>query len=301
MAIITKEKLDQLAGIIRRHVDWFLWRLLGRSVVDVDPTKVHVPESVSSPLPTSIVELSFILGEKEALLTKKEYSTTNWVDLEAAARRPMTELEQLQIRAAELSAYSAYRKLGDDIVNGLYDELSRATDKVISESQVRDIIKDKVKFGVETNRAYFDVAKDLVGTLKEEKRNWSRVASNEMHRAKQLGVLNAIITKKDIYRDSDGEDSSVTVVPAAGACEDCLRLYIGKDGHPKIFKISELLRNAGTNYQRPWRKNVKPVVPPVHPHCFCRIRFVPRGWGWNKEGRFTLLDPVAAFGKKAKP
>jgi hypothetical protein len=145
------------------------------------------------------------------------------------------------------------------------------------------------------------VAKDLVGDLKEKKRNWYRVASTEMHKARQLGVANAIIGKKDIYRDSEGINSLVTIVPAPDACDDCKRLYLEAGGNPRIFKITELLSNAGSNYQRPWRKNAKPVVPPLHPHCFCRIRYAPPGWGWNKEGRFTLLDPQVAFGKKAKP
>lgn len=298
MSIFTKEKLDKIAEIIRRHVDWFLGRLLGDRFSTVDSSKVEVPAKVAEPLPVSIIQLSFILGEQEAQLKESEWTTYGWGDLSAAAKKPFTELEQLQIKAAELSAYSAYRKLGDDIANGLYRELANASNSVVSEGQVRDIIKDKIKFGVETNRAYFDVAKDLVGSLKEQKRNWYRVASTEMHRARQLGVANAIIQKKDVYRESKGIDSLVTVVPAPTACEDCKRLYLGKDGNPKIFKITELLDNAGTNYQRPWRKNAKPVVPPLHPFCYCRLRYVSPGWGWNKEGRFTLLDPEVAFGKK---
>jgi hypothetical protein len=301
MAIITKEKLDKLADIIRRHVGWFLWRLFGEDFSSVDSSKVGVPGAAADKLPVSITHLSFILGEQEALLKESEWETYGWGDLDEAARKPLTELEQLQVKAAELSAYSAFRRLGEDIVNGLYDELAQTTGAVISESQVRGVIKDKIKVGVETNRAYFDVAKDLVGDLKEKKRNWYRVASTEMHKARQLGVANAIIGKKDIYRDSEGINSLVTIVPAPDACDDCKRLYLEAGGNPRIFKITELLSNAGSNYQRPWRKNAKPVVPPLHPHCFCRIRYAPPGWGWNKEGRFTLLDPQVAFGKKAKP
>jgi len=301
MAIITKEQLEKVAEIIRRHVGWFMWRLFGESFSSVDSSKVKVPSAASDKLPVSIIHLAFMLGEQEALLKESEWKTYGWGDLEEAAKRPLTELEGLQVKAAELSAYSSFRRLGEDIVNGLYDDLAQTTGAVISEGQVRGILKDKIKFGVETNRAYFDVAKDLVGDLKEKHRNWYRVASTEMHKARQLGVAQAIIEKKDIYRDSEGINSTVTIVPAPTACEDCKRLYMGPDGNPKIFRLAELLNNAGSNYQRPWRKNAKPVVPPLHPHCFCRIRYAPPGWGWNKEGRFTLLDPEVAFGKKAKP
>jgi len=300
MAILTKEKLDKVAEIIRRHVEWLLWRLLGSSFSSVDSSKVDIPSAAADQLPVSMIQLSFILGEQEAILKESEWTDYGWIDLEAAAKKPRTELEQLQIKAAELSAYSSYRRLGDDIVNGLYDKLAQTTGAVVSESQVRGTIKDKIRFGVDTNRAYFDVAKDLVGDLKEKQRNWYRVASTEMHKARQLGVANAIIGKKDIYKDSEGIDSLVTIVPAPDACGDCNKLYLDSKGNPKIFKLSELLGNTGSNYHRPWRKNAKPVVPPLHPHCYCRIRYAPPGWGWNQEGRFTLLDPQVAFGKKAK-
>jgi hypothetical protein len=96
----------------------------------------------------------------------------------------------------------------------------------------------------------------------------------------------------DVYRFANGAESNVAVAHDSDACQDCVRIYNDpKTGNPRIFKISELLANEGSNYQRPWRRNAKPVIPPLHPGCFGRLRYVPAGWGWSAQGKFTLVDP----------
>jgi hypothetical protein len=300
MAILTKEQLDKIREIIQRHVSWFIWRLFGDKFAESDPSQVAVPKYIQDQLPTSLTKLSFVLGREEALMKESEWKSYSWDSLEQAAAKKLTPVEELQVQAADLAAYSKYRQLGEDIANGIFEKLAQQTNQAVSEGQVRGIIQDKIKFGTETTRRYSDVANDLRDALQENKRNWERVASTEMHQARQQGVVHAIVNKLDFYEDSAGADSLVAVVPAPDACSDCDRLYLSQSGTPKIFKLSELLANAGTNYQRPWRDNAMPVVPPLHPHCFCRLRYVPPGWGWNKDGRFTLIDPKSAFPKVEK-
>jgi hypothetical protein len=134
------------------------------------------------------------------------------------------------------------------------------------------------------------VARELAEKTGEYKRNWHRVAVTELHAARQNGTVAAILNKIDVYAYADGEDSQVSVVPEATACADCRRLYLDKQGNPRIFKLSDLLSNSGTNYIRPWRHNAQAVVPPLHPNCYCRIRYVPGGWGWE-DGKMVLQDP----------
>jgi len=300
MAILTKEQLDKIREIVQRHVSWFIWRLFGDEFASSDPSKVTASKHIQDQLPVSLTKLSFVLGREEALMKESEWGSYTWDNLAEAAAKQLTPVEKLQVQAAALSAYSKYRRLGEDISNGLFSRLADETNQAVSEGQVRGIIQDKIEFGTETTRKYSDVANDLSGALKENKRNWTRVASTEMHQARQQGVASAIINKVDIYEHGEGPDSLVTVVPAPDACIDCNRLYLSRSGNPKIFRLSELMGNAGSNYQRPWREHARPVVPPLHPHCFCRLRYVPPGWGWNKEGRFTLTDPKAAFPEVAK-
>lgn len=295
MAIINKDQYDRIAGIVRRYTDWFVNRLF--SPTYVSKPEVSIDEDKLTELSTSMVKLSFDLGVTEASLKDSEWSQYTW-DALKDSQRPLTEIQKLQVQATEMSAATQYRRLADDIVNGLFDRLAQATRTTVSEAQVRGEIKEQIRAGVEGNRSYRDVAHSLVGELKEQQRNWTRVASTEMHAARQRGVAEAIRSGIDIYENSEGNDSLVAVVPAPDACRDCKRLYLDeRTGHPKIFKLSELMSNEGTNYVRPWRDNAEPVVPPLHPHCFCRLRYVPPGWGWNEQGRFTMTQPEKAFSK----
>ena len=299
MAILDKDQFDRIAEIVKRYTTWFTRRLFGESYSKETPN-VNVNVEPLIELPASLIRLSFQLGLKESVLKEKEWEQLDW-DALTDSLRPLTPVQELQVQASELSAHTRYRRLSEDITNGLYERLALETAKVVTEAQVRGVIKEQVKVGVAANRAYYDVAKDLVGQLKEQQRNWGRVASTEMHAARQNGIASAIVSKTDIYSDGEGEDSLVAVSMAPDACSDCRRLYLDPNtGKPKIFKLSELMANAGTNYQRPWRVNAKPVIPPLHPFCFCRLRYIPPGWGWNNEGRFTMINPKEAFPEVVK-
>jgi hypothetical protein len=293
--VLTRAQIEKLAKIIEQHATWFAWRVHGEnaaSKADVDRLKTSglFPMDVS----VSSIRYSYVLGKLESLLKENEYKKLSWTDLVEIAEGKILPIDKLKIDAAELSFRSRYRRLADDLKNNLYDQLSQATGRAVTEAEVRGKIRDVVKVGVEMQRSYQQVARDFVETLGETKRSWTRVAATEMHAAHQRGVVGAILQGEDIYEDAEGEDSNVAVVHDADMCEDCKRLYY-EGGTPKIFKLKELLANEGSNYQRPWRKNAGPVVPPLHPHCNGRVRYVPPGWGWNKEGRFTLIDPKAAY------
>ena len=297
MVFLDKDQLERINAIIKRYTDWYKRRILGPTYTE-KPSNIKIDETKLTPMDRSVIELSFELGINEAVLKESEWKDYSWDALQES-KKPLTPIQKLQIEASELSMNSKFRRLGEDITSGLYDKLAQATSKVVSEAQVKGIIHDKIKVGVEANRAYYDVAHDLVGDLKEQQRNWARVASTEMHAARQNGIASAIATGTDFYEDADGVESDVAVTLAPDACKDCNRIYIDEaTGHPKIFKLVELLKNTGTNYQRPWRENAKPVIPPLHPSCHCRIRYVPPGWGWNEKGRFTLVDPDKAFPEK---
>jgi hypothetical protein len=293
MPILTAAQIEKLAEIIRQHATWLTWRLLGNKYVSKDEIdKLKTAGILPMETQTPAIKYAFVLGELESLLKEAEWKGLSFDDLVEAATARHTDVQKLQIQASELTAYTTLRGLEDDIKNGLYQSLARATQQTINEGVVKDIVKDETKLGIEMDKNFRQVANELAEKTKEYKRNWHRVASTELHAARQNGVASAIINGVDIYEHADGVDSGVSVVPAGDACKDCIRLYVDpKTGQPKIFKLSELLANAGTNYIKPWRKNVKPVIPPTHPHCFCRLSYVPAGWSWNEKGRLTLTEP----------
>lgn len=294
MPILTRQQIEELAQIIRQHASWLTWRLFGNQFIsDSDLQKLKDKKILPMDVQVDAIKHAFILGELESLLKTTEWKNLSWEQLQEVAQSPHSDVEKLQIEASELSAYTVLRGLEDDIRNGLYDSLAKTTKAAIGEGQVSGIVRDEVKLGVDLSKRFDQVAIDLAERTKEVKRNWHRVAATELHAARQNGIVHSITTGTDVYKYSKKADSSVSVVPDPDACSDCKKMYLGKDGKPIIFKLSELLNNAGSNYVRPWRKNARPVVPPLHPHCYCTIRYVPEGWSWGDEGHLTMTDPDA--------
>jgi hypothetical protein len=292
MDLPTLKQIKILAEIVRTHASWITWRLLGEQFVSVEDLRKLKDEGI---LPTGeqvpLIQSAFSLGRLESLLTKNEWKNLTWGQLMTMAGKEQTPIQQAQIAASQLSAYTTLRGLSNDIERGIYESLSREVGEVVDEAVVKDKVAEAITEGVKERKSYIRVANDLRKVLEDQKRNWYRVATTEMHAARQRGVVSAILDQEDIYHESEGAESAVAIVPDPDACSDCNRLYLDSSGNPKVFKLSELLENSGTNYQRPWRKNAKPVVPPLHANCFCNLRYVPPGWGWNKEGRFTVVDP----------
>lgn len=300
MAVLTRQQVERLAEIIRQHVSWFTWRAYGKdriSEADLNELKRLniLPMDVSVPS----IQYSYVLGRLESLLKRGEWRELSWEQLQREAEGRYTPLDKLQIAAADLSAEAKLRGLRSQIENKVYDTLAQETNRTISEAQVKGRVRDAVQMGVEVGRSYAEVAKKLVDTLREPTRDWTRVASTEMHTARQMGTANAILQKQDVYEDAEGEDSNVIVVPDPDACSDCLEMYT-EGGKPKVFKLSYLMANAGTNYIKPWRRNAKPVVPPLHPNCYCRLQYVPPGWDVGDDGEVALVNPEKAYGRKAK-
>ena len=246
--MLTRRLLDRLAEIIRRRVEEYHRRLFGTSISGEDgPTA-----SGEDLLPVSVIQLSFSLGKAEAVLKEEEWKQVTWDQLKTSAQVELTETEQRQIEAAELSAYTEFRGLADDIQDGLFQKLAQATGKVVTEAQVRGTIVDKVQLGVEANRSYQTVAAELVGDLKEQKRNWVRVASTEMHSARQRGVAQTIRSGEGVYKDADGDDSRVAVVPAGDACFILGTLVTTKRGSIPIEDVK--IGDEVVSHKLRWRR-----------------------------------------------
>lgn len=293
--MINQDQINRLLEIFRSKLTWLVWRLMGNKYVSQQDI-ANLKKQKLLPMNAQIEanELAFVFGKLEAVLKKAEWRNLSWEDVLKAAKTRQSDIQQLQIQSSELSTFSVIRGLVEDIQKGLFDSLSDFTQKPVTEGVIRNIIGDVVKEGVESRENYKVVGDRLATLLNERKRLWRRVALTEMHTARQAGVVNAIVSGVDVYKYSEKEESNVAVQVTGGACEDCRRIYLNPEtGHPKFFKIKELLSNSGSNYIRPWRKNAKPVVPPLHPNCVCFIRYVPPGYDWDAKGRLVMSDKAS--------
>ena len=124
------------------------------------------------------------------------------------------------------------------------------------------------------------LANELAKKSKDYARNWDRIANTELQGAYNDGVI------LDGYRIY-GDDTRVARVPEDGACPDCLRLLLDKNGNPRVFTVDEMESN-GTNVGRK-RNNWLPTSWPIHPNCRCDTVIVPPGLRILADGRLRPL------------
>jgi hypothetical protein len=217
MPILTRDQLEKLAEVIRTHASWVVWKLLGDKYVskeDMDRFSKLLPTETQIPA----IKYSFVLGKMEALLKEAEWKGFTWDQILDSAKSKHTDLQKMQIEAAELSANVVLRGLFDDIQNGLFQELATSTGQAVTESVVKDKVAEEIKSGIESRKGYIKVANSLVGSLKEKQRDWHRVAVTEMQAAREKGVVSSILSGEGVYRRADGNKSLVAVVPDPDAC-----------------------------------------------------------------------------------
>jgi hypothetical protein len=152
--------------------------------------------------------------------------------------------------------------------------------------QMKVRVSRKVVEAVQSRRSVKALKLDL-GHLEEDwSRDWDRVAVTEVQNSMEAGTADSI--------EADfGPEEMVSKIPAPDACPHCNRLHLGPDGHPYIFKLSELRAN-GTNVGKKvadWQA----VVGTIHPNCACMMVRVPTGWGYDETGS---LVPKGKYGTR---
>ena len=111
--------------------------------------------------------------------------------------------------------------------------------------------------------------------------NWGRVARTELQGAYNEGRVYSAL-------EGHGAGARVARFPETGACKHCRRLFLDKDGKPRVFTVDELANN-GTNAGRKtaaWRA----TIWPVHPNCRCDLITVPSGLIVGKDGKLRRED-----------
>lgn len=295
-----KGRIAELRRIVRLHTNWLSVTLLGRDAISTEEYEEIVaygklPLNEES---ISLVERSYILGRLKALLRRTEYKDLLYQDVLNADLAQLTALEELVLEEAKLRAGTHVKGLADDISRGAFLRLAEALQRTVDESTVQGIIQDQTALAIKEKKSYVELAENLAQELKTDwSRDWEKVATTEMQRAKVRGQAAAISNGVGMYANTGGPSSHVSIIPSPGTCEDCAHHYLETDGNPKVFVLKDLLA-AGTNADRDHSRGAggrhahwQPVLPPMHPECGCSIEFVPPGMGWVS-GKLTVTDPA---------
>lgn len=299
MARTFSQKMKELRRIAKLHANWLVYATLGESAI----TKEELEELKKyGKLPTDssldLIDRSYLLGRLKALLKKSEYRQVPFEEAaEKASKMKLSPLEELVVEQARLKAGSFLRTVAADINNGVYAALSASIGAAVTEATVKNAIADETALAVIYKKTAQELASSIASRLQtSEKKRWLATAKTELHRAKVSGHAQAIINKLDIYKNSDGANSEVSVVPSDKCCDDCRALYLDKAGNPKIFKLADLVAagynsDPGVVHKKSNGRHVhwKVTLPPLHPNCGCQLQYIPPGFGW-KAGKLETVN-----------
>lgn len=270
--MLTQQQLAEMVRLIKLHADHFLVSLFGRNAVAKEDLQALINAKLIPPkTDPKILEYSFVLGKLKAILEASEYKGLTFEKLKELAEAPWTKMqplsnmEKIHISSAERRAARGVMGVADHIRDGLYDALEKELQRRVTEADVRDIIREEVVSARKARDSLTTLASAIPRRLKSYSRDWLRVASTEMHQARQWGTADAILSGTGAYSGfgEDADDRRVFVRPTLGACKECQRDYLDAQGVPKIFLLKDLLAN-GTNIGVP-KKQRGPVIPPHHP------------------------------------
>ena len=276
--LLTPEQLHEIRQIIEDHHEAFVVNAMGPEAVSTEVLN-RLQEQGLVDVKVESIKDAYVYGQLLAMMQSSEVANMSYEQFKQHIRRnpiPLSEAETHALRMAQMNA-GQYCK-------GLGNRVNVATGAVIFEadaalrSRTEGIIRDATALNIARRETVRKLKSDLGWATKDWARDWDRIAVTEKQTAMQRGVA-------DHYRGRYGGSVLVAKRPMPSACRHCKRVYLGPDGQPRIFKLSDLEEN-GTNVGRK-ANDWLPVIGTVHPHCQCQLIRVPAGWGFNEEGQMV--------------
>ena len=199
---------------------------------------------------------------------------------------PLTPVEHQAVDMAQMQAGQYCKGLGNrvDVTTG--QTLINADNAL--RVQMHNIIRTNTAESIARRESTQELKSKLGWATGDWSRDWKRIANTELQQAMNTA-------QADYYKKKHGAEVRISRVPAHDACDRCKDLFLGLDGKPKIFVLSDLEAN-GTNVGRK-AKDWLPVVGTVHANCACSTIRIPAGWGFNADGD---LVPGGKFGQLSK-
>lgn len=285
-----KDKIEKLRRLAEVQKLWLVYSVLGEEALTPDEMQ-KIKHLVGKDAPSKLTDLAYKLGRLRSLFGGRKYSATTLEEVQGSEKlNEFTVLERLAVDHARLKAAEHIKGLADDIINGAFMDLQEEMKNVVTEATVKEIVRDATALALMERQAAQQLATTLGSRLKSEfSRDWLRVATTELQSAKVQGQVQCIVNKLDIYHNTDGVNSRVSIIPHFGTCcEDCTAKYTDSLGNPKIFILRDLLEagsngEAGVSHKRVngIHVNWKTTLPPLHPNCICGVHYVPPGTIWK--------------------
>lgn len=267
------------------------WKKLG--VVDQSVTAASFSSSV--PESAKLIRNAFIFGRFNLAIEKgaRSYEEILKIALEA----PLLKPEQFAVGIAEKQAASYITTFGDKLAADAGAMVSKRNRQIVHDmvvafhkqelkaTKLNDFSKDTI---VTTWREF---SSELYHTFDDKSRDWQRLGYYEIYDSKRYGEGLALLAKY-------GPEQLVYKMPLATACPQCKALYLTDKGHPRLYRLAEML-SWGNNIGRkpmPTKGGVvvdterldgaetyRAVAGLIHPWCQCPGPFPFTGMEWWAE------------------
>jgi hypothetical protein len=284
--LLTDAQIHEIRQIIADYHTAFVAnyvdpKAVQKEVLDKLKKKGMIKPKVSS------VEEAYLYGQVLARMDDPKTAKMPYDTFKEHIRKqpvPLSDIEQRSVAAAYNNA-AIY-------CHGLGNKVNQSSNAIMIEHdaelrrRLQGIIRDKTAENSARRESLGNLKSDLGWASKDWTRDWDRIAITESHNAMQQGVQDSITEKF-------GDDAMVAKIPMSDACQHCKRLYLGPDGAPRIWKMSDLAKNGHTNYGRK-TADWKAVTGSTHPHCQCQLIRIPPGFGFDDDGS---LVPGGKLGK----
>jgi hypothetical protein len=218
------------------------------------------------------VEEAFIFGKHESSArNKKDF---NRLDLKAFRKlldenpelSKLTREDKAALKLAKQSFANDVRRLAGDIKSDLHHTLLEVSKTVEPKTSKKRVLNT--------------IAAALAENTKRYSGRMELISGYRLHETFQSGISNEILQRL-------GPNAKVYFSLHPEACPYCRKTYLKKNGLPKIFLLSALIKN-GSNIGRK-AKEYLPSISPLHPKCRCRLVMLPRGeYKWSERQRHYI-------------
>lgn len=283
MAILTADQIEQLRQILRDASTAVAISTTGLEVGREEMARLAAEGYVDPDQVGDIVLDGFEYGQ----IMQRDPSSK---DMSYLQFRRSIEREPVQLSAAEQKAVEIARTRAGQFCVGLGTRYSGEVgtqviklDQQLAQQQlvgIREAVSQSIAY-----RGTISQLKSELGRIAEDwARDWHRIAITETHLAHQQGFYEATV-------EEYGSESMMAKIPEPTACDACKDLYLGPDGRPIVRPASwwndQGIANVGLK-----KKEWKPALGSVHPHCQCQLVRVPEGMGFNEDMDLMPLDMI---------
>lgn len=271
--LIANDVIKNIDSIVERSYVDFTYDIIGDEFL-TDEQKIQLESLGMIVGRRPLIELLYILvRQRSHQRYRKDESVQNLIQqiADSGVLPPLSERERSTIDNAKASmdevVETAKKKVKSRVTNKIVEVNRRERDFQIS--GLPDSLERKEKRHSRLlNVAVIGIGAAIKDAHKDFLKGWTTQLTN---------FINESVADSAMAASSSGKSRDVLVyknIVGAGTCKWCRDFYVGTDGKPKVYKLSQLLKN-GSNYGKP-KSQWKPTVGSTHPRCRCELFYVKR-------------------------